>query len=183
MQRVEHVLAQLWPHCRAMDPHCAGVASGEDDQAGLPSCTAIVFAIMRHAIRFSTFVQTMRAGTSQRFLYLSCACAQRILHEVNGTACGWLAAARARWTEVAGVDTPCERGVSDVMNRYLAAACESEAWLVDPISFSKMHIQDACIRVQTEHLAFVVARYTSRRITSRRTFSQAAEAPGTRAVW
>jgi hypothetical protein len=162
-KRLEDALGLLWPQCRAMDPHCVGVASDVGDgHGGLPSCTAIVFAIMRHAVRLCTFVQTKRAGTLRRFLYLSCACAQRLLHEANGTACGWLAAARARWTEVAPECAPPAASPRDALQPYLAAVCESEAWLVDPVSFSKADIHDACIHVQLEHLTGPARRLVTR---------------------
>ena len=108
------------------------------------------------------------AEQCHRFAYLAACCAQRLLHEF-GTECRWLAGAGARWAGALLQARSIEDTEADVLKPYLAAVCESEAWLVDPVSFSKMSIQEACIRVQTEHFAGVVRR--------------AAEAPGTRGVW
>ena len=108
------------------------------------------------------------AEQCRRCAFFAACCAQRLLHDA-GTECLWLAGAGARWAGALVLTRSIEDTAADVLKPYLAAVCESEAWLVDPVSFSKMRIQDACINVQTEHLAGVVR--------------QAAEGPATRAVW
>jgi hypothetical protein len=174
LERLEDVLALLWPHLRAMDPHCAGTAD-QDGGASMPSCTAVVFALMRYAIRFAGRERGPPKSdeTLRRFNYFACACALRLLHE-SGAECAWVSKAGARWKEgaVRALTQDLDRSLSDVLHPYLATTCETEAWLVDPVSFSKMRIEDACIHVQTEHLAGGV-----------RHAADSAEAPATPGVW
>ena len=59
---------------------------------------------------------------------------------------------RSRVAQITKVRGASDMLATDAYRSYLTAACESEAWLVDPVTFGKTRIEDACIRVQTEYI-------------------------------
>ena len=69
VQRVEDVLRWLWPHLTA----------------DCPDASASVLALLRHALRRA------RLAADRRWVYLACACAQRLLDQA-----AWLPAASRR---------------------------------------------------------------------------------------
>ena len=148
--RVEQALRALWPSAERLS---CGAGGG-----------ALVWVLLRYAGRtadadFGGEVNTPRKR--ELVAYLLAACTQRLQADVSGDrrACPWLEAAEGEWghtvTLTPGVVAPqVEAWLHRAeLRAYCSQVAQHEAWQLDPISCEKVHVREACIRVETQRLA------------------------------
>jgi hypothetical protein len=158
IHRLEQVIEVLWPHIEAMN--CGGHGQ------------ALVWALLRYAVRMLAYAEVTTDTQRERCVLLATACAQRLLADLRGDEyTGWLADAPRSWLQASSTQLlaplPAAHEEEWLRTQRLRAYCGdmmlAEAWQTDFISREKVHISEACIRVETQRLAVASAARTQMR--------------------
>eukprot|EP00966_Prymnesium_polylepis_P320408 7376790-Prymnesium_polylepis.1 len=148
--RAEEALRALWPSAERL-------SCGADG-------SALVWVLLRYAGRTADADFCGEVNTPLKcelVAYLLIACVQRLQADVTGDrcACPWLDAAEDEWGLAASSLSPVAATHVDAwlhhaeLRAYCSEVAQHEAWQLDPISREKVHVREACIRVETQHLA------------------------------
>ena len=107
---------------------------------------AIVAALLRYSVRMVDFAEVETEMQRQRCLYLTTACAARLLAERRGDCCEytWMEQAGSLWlaSVVSSVLPPMDDESDDILSAYLNTTMSSEAWTVDPITREQLSVAD-----------------------------------------